>query len=427
MADLIASRSLSLANNEEQTLFSELQTLNANIGAQQEKLFNLTDRQHRDKNIEQIVELQGNIAVLQQGLEQLQSRIAKEAPKLKELTVAQTVTLDSVQRSAAEGDYEVLYYVVMEHALILWHIAGAGVQVKNVFLPHVELMKKTAGLHDSLVSRQNDASARFDENTSRQLFLYLIQPVLASIKSRHLILVPHEELNSIPFQALQDPETGKYLGESFAISYAPSATVLEHLENKSTLKYGRLLAVADPSMYQASDEVNAIGRLYPGRSKVVAQESASKADVKTWVGNYDILHLSVHGRFIGGDPMLSYLQFKESAADNGQLTAAEMFGLPLRKHSMVVLSACETGQAKATHANEILGMVRSLLYAGADRLVLSAWKVNAGSTRLWMETFYQQGQSNQPAEAAQLALIAVKSRPEYNHPFFWAPFFMTGK
>jgi len=427
MADLLASRPLSLATKQEQTLFSELQALNTNIAAQQEKLFDLTSSENRDKSAKQIIDLQSKIAALQTQYDQLEGRISKEAPKLKELTNAQPTTLASVQRSAGEGDYDVLYYVVMEHALILWHMSGTEVEVKNVFLPHIQLIKKTAALHDSLVARRYATDARFDEETSRQLFQYLIQPMLASIKSHHLVLVPHEELNSIPFQALQDPSTGKYLGETFAISYAPSATVLTNLENMSTLKSGRLLAVADPSIHEASDEVNAIGRLYPGRSKVVAQEAASKADVKTWVSNYDVVHFSVHGTFNGTDPLLSYLQFKEAAADNGQLTAAEMFGLPLRKNTLVVLSACETGRVEATHANEVLGMVRSLLYAGAGRLVLSSWEVNAGSTRLWMETFYQKGQSSQPAEAARLALIAVKSRPEYSHPFFWAPFVMTGK
>jgi len=427
MADLLASRPLSLATKREQALFSESQALNTNIAAQQEKLFNLTGSEDRAKNITQIVDLQRKIAVLQTEYDQLQIRIAKEAPKLGELMIAQPTTLASVQRSAAEGEYDVLYYVVMEHALILWHIDSTEVEVKNVFLPHVELIKKAAALHESLVARRDAPDARFDEDTSRQLFLYLIQPILASIKSRHLILVPHEELNSIPFQALQDPSTGQYLGETFAISYAPSATVLANLENRSTLKSGRLLAVADPSIHEASDEVHAIAKLYPGRSKVVAQEAASKADVKAWVSNYDVVHLSVHGKFNSSDPLLSYLQFKEAAPDNGRLTAAEMFGLPLQKNTLVVLSACETGRVEATHANEVLGMVRSLLYAGAGRLVLSSWEVNAGSTRLWMETFYHEGQSSQPAEAARLALVAVKSRPEYSHPFFWAPFVMIGK
>jgi CHAT domain-containing protein len=426
MADLLASRPLTLGSDQERTLYSQLQSLKTSIAAQQERLFNLTGSQYRDQNTKQIVELQGEIAGLQQQYEQLETRIAKEAPKLNELTAAQPVTLASVQRSAAEGRYDVLYYVVLEHALILWHISGDQVEVKNVFLPHAQLISKTAALRDSLVAQRNSAAAHFDEETSRQLLLYLVQPMLASVRSRHLIIVPHEELNSVPFQALQDPATGKYLGESFAITYAPSATVLAEMQAQVSAKGARLLAVADPEIHAAAEEVNAIGKLYPGRSKVVSQ-AATKAEVKSWVRDYDVVHLSVHGKFNSSDPLLSYLQFQEAPPDNGRLTAAEMFGLPLRRNSLVVLSACETGRVEATHSNEVVGMVRSLLYAGAGRLVLSSWEVNADSTRLWMETFYREAQTHGPSEAARLALVAVKSRPEYSHPFYWAAFLMTGK
>jgi CHAT domain-containing protein len=44
-----------------------------------------------------------------------------------------------------------------------------------------------------------------------------------------------------------------------------------------------------------------------------------------------------------------------------------------------------------------------------------------------MNTFYREGQTKEPSEAARLALIAVKSQPDFNHPFFWAPFLLTGK
>jgi len=427
MADLLASRPLALGTVQERTLFSQLETAKTNIAALQEKLFNLTGGPDRAQHIKVIAQLESQIGDLQQQFDQIEAHIAKEAPKLKELTAAEPATLANVQRSAAEGGYDVLYYVVENTKLVLWHISGTEVQVKNVFLPQSELSKKTTALRDSLVARRDVPDAAFDEQISRQLFLYLIQPVLSFIKTNHLIIVPDEELNSIPFQALQNPETAKYLGESFAISYVPSATVLGTLDNKSPLKSGRLLAVADPEIHDAREEADAIGKLFPGRSKVVAQEPVNKADVKAWVSDYSVVHLSVHGKFNASDPLLSYLQFKEGPPDNGRLTAAEMFGLPLQKNSLVVLSACETGRVEATHANEVLGMVRSLLYAGAGNLVLSSWEVNAGSTKLWMETFYREGQTNPPAEAARRAMVAVKSRPEYSHPFFWAPFVMTGK
>jgi CHAT domain-containing protein len=426
MADLLTSRPLGLGPALERSLFSQLQTLKVQIGAQQEALFNLTSGSDRDQHTNKIVQTESQIAQMQRQYHQLEDRISKEAPKLKQLTAAETVSLESVQRSAAAGAHDVLYYVVLDTGIILWHIDGANVQIKNVFLPRDQLTKKTTTLHDSLVARRNASDAVFDEETSRQLYLYLIEPVLPFVKSSRLIIIPQGELNSLPFQALQSPQNGKYAGELYEISYAPSATVLSTLEKKQNLA-GNLLAVADPQIEAASEEVKGIGKLYPGRSKVVDHQALNKSELKALIGDYNVVHLSVHGKFNPKDPLLSYLQFAETPAENGHLTAAEMFGLPLKKNGTVVLSACETGVVESTPGNEVLGMVRSLLYAGAGTLVLSAWEVDAKSTELWMETFYREGRTQSPETAAMLALVAVKSRPEYRHPFFWAPFLLTGK
>lgn len=104
-----------------------------------------------------------------------------------------------------------------------------------------------------------------------------------------------------------------------------------------------------------------------------------------------------------------------------------MFGLPLQQARLVVLSACESGEAEVTRANETLGMVRALLYAGANALVLSRWRVDADSTALWMESFYRAAQTAPLAEAARRAFIVVKERPEYRHPFYWAAFQFVGR
>jgi CHAT domain-containing protein len=422
IADMLFSRDLTLGTPQERDLFSRLQTQRTAIAARQQDLFALTSSASRDKSAQKIADLEHEIEGMQEQYQQLEAAISKQAPRLKQLTHTDPATLESVQHAAAQGDFDLLYYVASETAIILWHVNGSGVQVRNVFLPRLQLITKVSALRDSL---ESGPDAPFDEEHARQLYLYLIQPMVPYLSTHHLVIIPHEELNSIPFQALRDPRTGKYVGETYAVSYAPSATVLAALTRTDALHTGRLLAVADPGLSAAMDEVNAIVRLYPNRSKVI--QAATKADLKSMTGDYDVVHLSMHGEFNEREPMLSYLQLKPSPPDNGRLTASEMFGLPLKKNSLAVLSACETGRVKAGHANEVEGIVRALLYAGAGTLVLSSWKVDAAATSLWMQTFYREGQSKPTAEAARLALIAVKSQPNYNHPFFWAPFLLTGK
>jgi CHAT domain-containing protein len=422
MADMLFNREVNLGTPQERELFSKLQTQRTAIAAKQQDLFALTTSETRQRNGRKIADLEHEIEGMQEQYGQLESTVAREAPRLKQLTHAEPATLQSVQRAAVQGEFDVLYYVVTDTAVILWHLNGSGVQVKDVFLPRSQLISKVSALRESL---ESGPDALFDQEHARQLYLYLIQPIVPYLRTRHLVIIPHEELNSIPFQTLLEPGTGKYLGETYAISYSPSATVLEGLAQPNTLAAGKLLAVADPELSAAIDEVKAIGKLYPNRSKVLT--AVTKADLESVVGDYNVVHLSMHGEFNQRDPLFSYLQLKPSPQDDGRLTAAEMFGLGLRKNAVAVLSACETGRVTAGHSNEVEGIVRAMLYAGAGTLVLSAWKVDAAATNIWMQTFYREGQGKSPAEAARLALIAVKSRPSYNHPYFWAPFLLTGK
>lgn len=426
MADLL-SGSLAMRTPLERDLFSHWMKLKEDIALQQKKLFEMNSQRDRGKRADDIADTKARIAELEEQSAKAQMNIAAKAPRLGKLTESSSISLTDTQMSAKRDDYDLLYYLVVENNVIIWNINGQDVKVLSVFLPHTQLSAKVASLRKSLVAHENDPNAKFDSQTSRELFLFLIQPVLSSIRAGHIVVVPHEDLNNLPFEALQDPADGSYLGEKFQISYAPSATVLAALKREPNLARGRLLAVADPTVADSKDEVRAIGRLYQGRSRVVEDVPTKKEEVKAWVGSYDIVHLAMHGSFQEADPMLSYLKLASTEEDDGRLTAAEMFGLPLAQDSTVVLSACQTGEVQTTHSNEILGMVRALLYAGANNLVLSSWRVQSQSTTLWMESFYRAAQTNQPSEAARLARLAVKGRPEYRDPYFWAAFALTGK
>jgi CHAT domain-containing protein len=44
-----------------------------------------------------------------------------------------------------------------------------------------------------------------------------------------------------------------------------------------------------------------------------------------------------------------------------------------------------------------------------------------------MEQFYREAAGRSLSEAARRASITIKSRPGYEHPFYWAAFSLTGR
>src|SRR6185503_18037582 len=98
---------------------------------------------------------------------------------------------------------------------------------------------------------------------------------------------------------------------------------------------------------------------------------------------------------------------------DGWLTTLSIFHLPLNA-SLVTLSACQTGRSVIGGGDELLGLMRAFLYAGAASLVLSLWAVEDRSTALLMETFYRklaEGLSKRAAlRYAQLQFIHAPNR-----------------
>ncbi len=423
LADLLATRTLGLTDAKERALYADATKLRAEIGFQQKGLFEKDSAPDREQHAAAIAAHQARLAELETRYQRLMNRMGQEAPRLKELTASRPVTLEHLQGILRRERLEVLYYLVRDTDLILLHIGPEEVHARVVFVPRPALVQKVEELRESL----RDRHAKFNERRAHQLFLYLVRPALEWLKSDSLVIVAHDALHYVPFQVLFDRATKTFVGERFRISYAPSATILAGLRSLENLAGGRLFAAADPGLQDARQEVEAIAGLYPGRHKLVTGALVTETDVKKYTGGSHVVHLAVHGEFNAREPLLSGLKLAKSASDDGLLTAAEMFGLPLEQAALVVFSACESGRLQASRANEILGIVRALLYAGAQSLLLTSWKVDSAATSLWMQTFYREAQSKPPREAARLALLALKNHPSYSQPFYWGPFLLVGR
>jgi CHAT domain-containing protein len=93
---------------------------------------------------------------------------------------------------------------------------------------------------------------------------------------------------------------------------------------------------------------------------------------------------------------------------------------------LITLSGCGTGLNVVVGGDELLGLVRGLLYAGTQGLLVTLWDVNDGSTAEAMAIFYALLNSNKN-KARALAETMIRVRAAYPHPFHWAPFVLVGK
>ena len=99
----------------------------------------------------------------------------------------------------------------------------------------------------------------------------------------------------------------------------------------------------------------------------------------------------------------------------------------------MVLSACDSNVGPLVAGEGVFALSRGFFAAGARRVVASLWPVADQSTALLMGTYFRsvaeaERAGAQPEYAVLLrdAKQAVRSRPDYAAPFFWAPFAFTG-
>ena len=106
--------------------------------------------------------------------------------------------------------------------------------------------------------------------------------------------------------------------------------------------------------------------------------------------------------------------------EDGILTAAEISRLDLSNTRLIVLSACETGLALNSTADE-LGLKRGLKNAGVETLVMSLWEVPDDATTLLMTIFFNNLTKGMPRHRALLE-AQKKVRQEFPQPYYWAGF-----
>jgi CHAT domain-containing protein len=247
------------------------------------------------------------------------------------------------------------------------------------------------------------------------------QVVMAPLREKipahdKLIIVPYGSLHYVPFSALYDGH--QYLIQQYDVTILPAASlVLRETPQHETMRARVIGHSWNGYLPSVIEEAEMVHQLCEGDLYIEAD-----ANVSALAGAAcKILHICAHGEFRIDRPEISFIQLDDCQLYTDDLLQNDMH------YQLVVLSSCETGRADIAPGDELIGLGRGFLYAGAGAVLTTLWRIESNHASNLMKTFYEHLlEGHTTDKALRLAQIALLSNAESQHPVFWAPFQLTG-
>ncbi len=365
-------------------------------------------------------------------------------------SVAQPLTLGGIRDRMPE-QVQILQYAVLDDKVLAWVISKDKFGVAEQKITSSSLTGKVVNY---LKSVSNISASETEESRRAGIELYeiLIKPVEPLLeKNKQIYIVPDKALNSLPFNALLSPITGKYLINDYLLSFAPSSSIFvassEAARQRSVRKDERVLSVGDPhfdrgafpelpDLPASGKEAEQVADYYKSSCLLVGDQ-AKEERVRSEMDRADVIHIASHYVIDEHNPMLSKLLLTRGAmgvvsreASDGILQAYEICKRKLPITRLVALSACRTGVERYYSGEGMIGISRTFLAAGVPLVAASLWPVASDPTANLMTSFhrYRKHSDLSTAEAlrqAQLDMLNNRQHP-YDEPYYWAPFVLIG-
>ncbi len=376
-----------------------------------------------------------NIAIRDNEIElgKLQEKLNDDPDWQQKRSIEQIPTISQLQKKL-DNNTALLSYHLSESELLTLLITPSRFEyrksaINKNFFTAIDDFKKA--LHStSADQRYSGATA------SLSLYEKLIGPVHAKLpQTKRFIIIPDDELNYLPFEALQD-ENGKYLVENYSVQYQYSTALLGKNE-KSELPAGTLSFAPFVSkgyndgsgnsfipLPASEDEVNKL------EGKIFTDENATKDQFLQSVNKYGTLHLATHASVNNENPSRSFIAFYPKNNEY-KLYAREIADLKLDSTQLVILSACETGTGQLVRGEGLMSLSRAFAYAGCPNIITSLWKAeDRATTFLTQQLHYYLDKNYTKDKALQQAKLDLLTNEEIDpglkSPNYWAHLIFIG-
>lgn len=363
----------------------------------------------------------------------LLERLAEHGDKGRLLGVA-TGRIGEIRASLAP-DEVLLEYLVTQDRLHLFAVTPSGVCHLETLVARDQIAARVR-LARELAGRPTGSSTA--GRALAGLYELLVQPaeragVLAG--AQRLIIVPHDAISYVPFAALRDDSTGRWLVQDHALIVLPTASVLPVLRRTVSAGDRRATVLAPFPDQLPATRAEAMGlRAVLSRPAVRLGRAASEARARQALAAGDLVHLASHGTLDSRNPLFSRIALSAGEAgvpdDDGRLEVHEILGLRVRS-PLVFLSGCQTGLGVARSTTYEAGedyttLGQAFLYAGAGGVVSTLWRIEDDGAAALAGQFYRHLADLAPPEALAAAQRDLLSQPRYSAPFYWAGYTFSG-
>jgi CHAT domain-containing protein len=248
-----------------------------------------------------------------------------------------------------------------------------------------------------------------------------------------LLIVPHGPLGALPFAALWNEGTGRFLVEDFVVNYLPAVAALNGSRFGTDPAQGPMTVFAPlyDSLPGTAREARTIARLFPG-ARIRLGRASTEANVRRAFEAGSPVHLASHGSQNSQNPLFSRMIVGRTgglaSGGDGRLEVHEILGIRTTS-PLVFLSGCETGLAGAgqdpfVQAMDEGSLAQAFLVAGAGTIVATLWAVGDAAAADITERFYGHlGSGVSPSLALALTQReALRTRTGYG----WAAYTSWG-
>jgi CHAT domain-containing protein len=330
-----------------------------------------------DKDLAAELEALRSVSRLLRNTEMAASRrnaLERERRRLEAAVQARTRRLPGDQKPGARvfdldelfaelGPTTLIELITVDSVLYALVVAGGRLRLHTIgIVPEREVQMDRFVLRRLARGRPHPGDELLLKYRGAQLEASLLGSAAARLGDGPVVVIPPGRLRAVPWTLMP-------AFRDRVVTVAPSASTWLRARRMQPPSPQRVALVAGPGLTTQGAEVETLRARYPG-AELLSRGQATASRVLAALDGAWLAHIAAHGSFRADNPMFSSILL-----DDGPLIVHDFERLG-RAPYQLVLANCDSGVAAPVGADELLGLVSSLVPLGAAGIVASIVPVN---------------------------------------------------